>query len=182
MQRRPEAYHRKVLAGPSAATANVASIHDRVVFKQEGLDQRLQYDRFPRKSLDGPLLRRTRPRWRRSPRREPRTWRLCRPAIRSQAARGADRVQVQMRRDGNAWGIPLAITKAVTMVAGSEQLEIAYLIENLPAGRTAALRHRVQLCWAARRCRRSFLQRSRGKSPGTARATARSAARPRTWR
>ena len=51
MQRVPEAYHRKVLAGPSTDGEEVASIHDRVVFKQEGLDQRLQYDRYPRKSL-----------------------------------------------------------------------------------------------------------------------------------
>ncbi len=50
LARRPEAYHRKVLAGPSNHEG-VASIHDRVVFKQEGLDQRLQYDHAPRKSL-----------------------------------------------------------------------------------------------------------------------------------
>ena len=46
--------------------------------------------------------------------------------------RGSDRVQVQMRRDGNAWGIPITITKAVTMVAGSNRLLLTYLLENLP--------------------------------------------------
>src|SRR5690606_32958224 len=51
LQRRPESYHRKVLAGPNAGGDQVASIHDRVVFKQADLDQRLQYDRFARKSL-----------------------------------------------------------------------------------------------------------------------------------
>ena len=51
MQRRPESYHRKVLHGPSNDGENVASIHDRVVFKQANLDQRLQYDAFARKSL-----------------------------------------------------------------------------------------------------------------------------------
>ena len=51
LQRRPESYHRKVLAGPSVDGDDVASIHDRVVFKQADLDQRLQYDRFARKSL-----------------------------------------------------------------------------------------------------------------------------------
>ena len=45
LARRPEAYHRKVLAGASGGNGQVASIHDRVVFKQAGLDQRLQYDR-----------------------------------------------------------------------------------------------------------------------------------------
>src|SRR5690606_22523678 len=44
LSRRREAYHEKVLRGPQAPGAEVASIHDRVVFKQEGLDRRLQYD------------------------------------------------------------------------------------------------------------------------------------------
>ncbi len=43
LTRRPEAYHRKVLAGPSENNG-LASIHDRVVFKQSGLDQKLIYD------------------------------------------------------------------------------------------------------------------------------------------
>ena len=51
LARRPEAYHRKMLAGANNGNGQVASIHDRVVFKQAGLDQRLQYDRWPRKSL-----------------------------------------------------------------------------------------------------------------------------------
>ncbi|MFO1064626.1 MAG: alpha-amylase/4-alpha-glucanotransferase domain-containing protein [Pirellulales bacterium] len=51
LQRRPESYHRKVLRGAAGASSDVASIHDRIVFKQEGLDKRLQYDRFPRKSF-----------------------------------------------------------------------------------------------------------------------------------
>ncbi|QDV69460.1 Alpha-amylase 1 [Rosistilla carotiformis] len=135
MQRKPEPYHRKVLSGASGEGDSVASIHDRVVFKQAGLDQMLQYDRYPRKSLmdhfwdDDATL----------------------DAVRSGDAiergdfvdlgyeaklrRAADRIQVQMRRDGNAWGIPLSITKAVTMSVGSETLEIAYLIEDLPKDR-----------------------------------------------
>src|SRR5690606_1667194 len=51
LARRPEAYHEKVLAGNKAGSDKVASIHDRVVFKQEGLDQRIQYDNQLRKSL-----------------------------------------------------------------------------------------------------------------------------------
>ena len=41
-----------------------------------------------------------------------------------------------MVRQGNAWGVPLKITKGVTLEAGSPVLEIAYLIEGLPSGRT----------------------------------------------
>ena len=50
-QRRPESYHQKVLSGPSADGEDVASIHDRVVFKQADLDKHLHYDQFARKSL-----------------------------------------------------------------------------------------------------------------------------------
>ena len=46
--------------------------------------------------------------------------------------RGSDRVQVQMQRDGNAWGIPITLTKAVTLIAGSDKMEVTYLLENLP--------------------------------------------------
>jgi alpha-amylase len=49
--------------------------------------------------------------------------------------RGSDRVQVQMRRDGNAWGIPVTVTKAITLVAGSNRLSVTYLLENLPPGK-----------------------------------------------
>lgn len=134
MQRRPEAYHRKVLAGPSHSEGDVASIHDRVVFKQAGLDQLLQYDQFPRKSLmdhfyDEHMNLQTVRRGEAIERGD-----FLDLPFEAKLRRAADRVQLQMHRNGNAWGIPLSITKAVTMLAGSDQLEIAYLIENLPPG------------------------------------------------
>ena len=132
LQRRPEHYHQKVLNGPSNADEDVASIHDRVVFKQENLDQRLHYDKYPRKSLmdhfyddqatldsvaTGQAMERGD---------------FVDLPYETKLRRGSDRVQVQMRRDGNAWGIPITITKAVTMVAGSNRLLLTYLLENLP--------------------------------------------------
>ena len=51
LSRQPEAYHRKVLAGANQQNGQCASIHDRVVFKQADLDQRIQYDKYPRKGL-----------------------------------------------------------------------------------------------------------------------------------
>lgn len=135
LQRRPEAYHRKVLAGPGVGDGDVASIHDRIVFKQEGLDQRVQYDRFPRKSLvdhffdneatlasvmSGESIERGD---------------FVDLPFEAKLRRGGDRVQTQMRRDGNAWGIPITITKAVTINAASDQLAVTYLLENLPPGR-----------------------------------------------
>ncbi len=106
-----------------------------MVFKQEGLEQRLQYDSFKRNSLidhfydlDANLEQ----------------------IVAGQAMehgdfasgryiakvrRNPDRVQIQMIRDGNAWGIPLTIKKGITLAEGDAQLQIAYLIEGLPAGR-----------------------------------------------
>lgn len=135
MQRRPEAYHRKVLNGPSQDGSHVASIHDRVVFKQQGLDQRLQYDRFPRKSLmDHFYDEQTGLQAVSRGDAEERGDFVALP-FEAKLRRAADRVQLQMRRDGNAWGIPLTITKAVTLAAGADALEIAYLLEDLPPGR-----------------------------------------------
>ncbi len=135
MQRRPEAYHRKVIAGPSVAGGDVASIHDRVVFKQAGLEKQLGYDRFARKSMMDHFYDND----------------VTLEAIVSGQAhergdfvdlpfdakirRGGDRVQLQMRRDGNAWGHPITITKAITIVGGSSELKITYLLENLPRDR-----------------------------------------------
>ncbi|MEO1524714.1 MAG: alpha-amylase/4-alpha-glucanotransferase domain-containing protein [Planctomycetota bacterium] len=135
LQRRPESYHQKVLAGPSSDEDDVASIHDRVVFKQEGLDQRLQYDRFPRKSLmdhfyDNDATLEAVSRGEAIERGD-----FVALPFETKLRRSSDRVQVQMRREGNAWGIPIVLTKAVTLVAGSDTLEITYQLENLPQDR-----------------------------------------------
>ena len=135
LQRRPESYHRKVLSGPNKDGHDGASIHDRVVFKQENLDQRLHYDAFARKSLmdhfydnetsldavaTGQAMERGD---------------FVELPYETKLRRGSDRVQVQMRRDGNAWGVPITITKAVTMVAGSNRLLFTYLLEQLPVNK-----------------------------------------------
>jgi len=130
--RRAEAYHRKVLAGPNTGGDSVSSIHDRVVFKQAGLDQRLQYDLQERKSLidhfydnettlasvrEGAAMERGD---------------FASGAYETKIRRNPDRIQTQLVRDGNAWGIPIRITKGVTLAAGDSQLQIAYLLEGLP--------------------------------------------------
>lgn len=136
LARRPEAYHRKVVAGADAHQHDCASIHDRVVFKQEGLDRQLQYDKHPRKSLidhfydndvsidavrSGEAMERG-----------DFVWGLYEARV----GRKPERVQARLVRQGNAWGIPLRITKGVTAEAGSSTLKIAYLIEDIPRGET----------------------------------------------
>ncbi len=132
MQRRPEAYHRKVLAGPSHASESVASIHDRVVFKQADLDKRIGYDRFPRKSMMDHFLDNDANLQAVMSASAPERGDFVDLPFEAKIRRGADRVQLQMRRDGNAWGHPITITKALTLVAAEESLHVTYLLENLP--------------------------------------------------
>lgn len=135
LARRPEPYHRKILAGAQGGNGPVASIHERIVFKQEGLDQRLQYDRHPRKSLidlfydneaglecvaSGEAAQRGD---------------FANSMYEARVRRNPDRAQVQMFRSGTVFGQPVTITKAITLSAGSSMLEIAYLLEGLPNGR-----------------------------------------------
>jgi 4-alpha-glucanotransferase len=135
LQRRPESYHRKVLRGNAQPEGEVASIHDRIVFKQDGLDQKLQYDSYPRKSFlehffDNDIAAESVAAGTAMERGD-----FVAQPFEAKLRRAASKVQLQLCRDGNAWGIPLRMTKAVTMVAGSPLLSIAYLIEGLPRDR-----------------------------------------------
>ncbi len=135
IQRRPEAYHRKVLQGNEQPEGEVSSIHDLVVFKQAGLEQRLQYDKFPRKSFlehffdndvsmdavaSGEAMERGD---------------FVAQPFEAKLRRAASKVQLQLSRDGNAWGIPIRMTKAITLEAGSPLIQVAYLLEGLPRDR-----------------------------------------------
>ncbi|PQO30177.1 alpha-amylase/4-alpha-glucanotransferase domain-containing protein [Blastopirellula marina] len=132
LTRRPEAYHRKVLAGPSTGGGEVASIHDRVVFKQEGLDERLQYDSYARKSLVDHFFDNDVPSQAVANGEAQERGDFVGGVYDAKIRRNPDRIQIQMSREGNAWGVPLKITKGVTLTAGSSTLEIAYLIEGVP--------------------------------------------------
>ncbi|PYU27881.1 MAG: hypothetical protein DMG32_04550 [Acidobacteria bacterium] len=51
MQRRPEAYHRRLREASAGAGGQVASIHDQVRSKEDGLERFLRYDRWPRNAF-----------------------------------------------------------------------------------------------------------------------------------
>jgi alpha-amylase len=132
LTRREEAYHEAVRGGEKDAASDVASIHDRVVFKQAGLDQRLQYDRHRRKSLIDHFY--------------PNDVSLGAVAYgdyqelgdfvtgpyEAKLRRNPDRMQVQLTRDANVAGMPVRITKGLTLEAGGQSLEIGYRLEGLP--------------------------------------------------
>jgi alpha-amylase len=131
LARRPEAYHCKVLAGADGRN-DVAGVSDRVIFKQEGLDGRLQYDAHPRKSLLDHFY-------------DPQTtlgavargeanelggfpWRPYEARLR----RNPRRMQLQLVGQGHVDELLVRITKSVTLQAGSSTLEITYQLDGLP--------------------------------------------------
>ena len=135
IQRRPESYHQKVLGRAGKSSDEVSSIHDMVVCKQEDLDQRIQYDAFPRKSFlehffdnDATLTDTA------SGAAHERGDFVAQP-FEAKLRRSPSSVQLQLSREGNAWGIPIRLTKALTIEAGSPLIQIAYQIEGLPRDR-----------------------------------------------
>ncbi len=134
LTRREEAYHEAVRAGESASSLDVASIHDRVVFKQPGLDQRLQFDRHRRKSLvdhfypaDTPLEAVVHGDYQE-------LGDFVTGPFEARLRRNPRRMQVQLTRDGHVGDRAVRITKGLTLESGGQTLEIAYLLEGLPPG------------------------------------------------
>jgi 4-alpha-glucanotransferase len=134
LARRPEAYHQKVLAGDHQGNGHVASIHDRVVFKQPDLDKRLQYDDHLRKSLVDLFYDNDATLESVSSGKAMQRGDFLGGAYEARIRRNPDRIQVQLLRDGNVNGTPIRITKGLTLDAGSSTLQVAYLLENLPQG------------------------------------------------
>ncbi len=137
LDRRPEAYH-GAIAAASGSNGNrydgPPSILDRVVLKQEGLDQLLVYDRHPRKALVDHLL---------PPDATLQDLKTCRDVergdfatgtYRSRLQRGPDRVALIMERPGVADGHPIQIRKTITLEAGSGILDVHYVLDELPVG------------------------------------------------
>jgi alpha-amylase len=131
LDRRPEAYHEQVLAGPGVARS-VVDASQLAKFKQEGLERMVRYDTSRRKSLidhfwdvgvdaaavvEGTSLERGD---------------FASGVYEASIRRNPGRIQVLLSRTGNAWGIPFSLSKAITLEAGSRSLEIAYKLEGLP--------------------------------------------------
>ncbi len=132
LTRRPEAYHRKVLAGPMTEQNKVESIHDGVVFKQEGLDQHVQYDRYPRKSLidhfyDDDATLSAVIRGDAAERGD-----FLEAAYTTRVRRDDHRTQVLMSRTGTVHGANVQLTKGITLHEGESTVRIGYLLEGLP--------------------------------------------------
>ena len=137
LARRPEAYHEKVLSGPTNNQDNVASIHDRVIFKQEGLDQLLQYDSYLRKSLVDHFY-------------TPEVTlqdmmagtaqelggfvdQFYRAETDQRQVSGGDTcVAVVLQRQSQVHEHEITITKRISLSEGATDLDVDYLVEGLP--------------------------------------------------
>ena len=132
LTRRPEAYHKKVAAGVHSNEDDCASIHDRIVFKQEGLEKRLQYDVYQRKSFIDLFF---------APETDLQKFADMRDVLQGNFYNGSwetvirrnpGRIQVKMTRQGIACGHTIKITKGISLNEGSSTVEAAYMLENLP--------------------------------------------------
>ena len=131
MSRRQESYHgliHRAAADPDTVDVN----GNRVVFKQEGLERQIQYDWYPRKSLIDLFYDAD----------------ASFDAVRfghvgqhgsfvdgdyeSVIRKKPGRIQILLTCDGTAYGVPVRIQKGITLSTGSNELEIAYRLENLP--------------------------------------------------
>ena len=136
LTRREEAYHEKVRAGANPDDSGVASIHDRVVFKQENLDQRIQVDTYPRNSMvdhffscDSDIESVVQGRVQE-------LGDFVQGEFESRLRRNPERIQAQLTRAGRVGSHQVRLTKGLTLEAGASTLEIAYLLEGLPQDET----------------------------------------------
>lgn len=135
MTRRPELYHDKVRSGAAAQHDGCASIHERIVCKQPGLESQIRYDTYPRKSLIDLFY---------SPETTLEQVMQGNAVLWNDTLAGEytatihsnpERVRIVMSREAQILDHAVRITKAVLLRAGSPTLEIAYRLENLPADR-----------------------------------------------
>ena len=134
IQRRAESYHQKVLKGQNTNTDDTASIHDRVVFKQDNLDQHLGYDLRLRKMLVDHFWDEHETLANVAGAKSLDRGDFSEGVYQATIRRNPDRIQVMLTRDGNVWGVPLKITKGITMSPQSDQIEIAYQLDGIPEG------------------------------------------------
>jgi 4-alpha-glucanotransferase len=143
LDRRPEVYHAAIVAAAAKRShGDDNSEHGdggettvgRITIKEEGLENRLVYDRYPRKalvdhfytsdvSLDDLIACR-----------ETELGDFVLGTYLAKAQRDADRVAVVMERPGLAAGHSIRLKKTIDLVAGKSGLSVHYELDELPAG------------------------------------------------
>lgn len=133
LARRPESYHRQVQLGPSSDRDDVASIHDQVIFKQEGLNERLGYDNWPRRAFVDHFFAADVSAEDVASGRAEEKGDFLRASYEVKLRRSEGRVQVLLSRDGTVAGRSIRLTKGISLNSNETTLEIGYYLENVPA-------------------------------------------------
>lgn len=133
LTRRPEAYHRLLLAQNSNQTGEFGAIHNRVVLKQEGLDQRLTYDWYPRKSLVDHFYAVDADLESVAAGQVAELGDFVQGKYRSTVSETGDQVMLLLVRQGTAEGHVVGVSKKVTITSGQNGLSVRYRLD-LPRG------------------------------------------------
>jgi 4-alpha-glucanotransferase len=151
LDRRPEAYHQKILDHGRRAVAEqsgeIASILEFVKFKQPDLDKKIAYDSWRRKSLVDHFLRPelTADEFRRG---EGLIGDFAAGAYEASVRRGTSRVAVEMRRRGNMADLQGEVRKVVVVTADRpNELVIQYQLSDFP--KQVPLHFAIELNFAA---------------------------------
>lgn len=138
LNRRPEAYHERIRAcahqGMSTEHGGGVDPNGGIHFKQPDLDQKLQYDDWPRKSLVDHFLQ---PGLSHEGFRQGygRLGDFTEGVYHAVLRRAEDHVEAKLWRDGQLGPYGVRVTKTVTLNAASgSTLIVRYELENLPAG------------------------------------------------
>jgi alpha-amylase len=134
LDRRPEPYHGAIAAAAGRVQDGPAVTPDRVIFKHEGLDRLLVYDRYPRKALvdhflsDGVTLDDL------VAGRDVERGDFVQGAYLATVQRSSGRVGLTMERAGRADGQTVRVRKSIELSAGSPALDVVYTLDDLPEG------------------------------------------------
>jgi len=148
LSRRPEAYHKTILrhAQGGGQGQGAQSIHDRVVFKQAGLDRLLHYDPYLRKSLIDHFYEPGQKLEDLTALKETELGDFVTGVYDCRVDRNASDMRATFRRSGQGAGAPVRIQKIVLLAPAADTLDINYRLENLPKDR--ALRFAVEFNFA----------------------------------
>jgi alpha-amylase len=130
--RRPEAYHQKILEKIQRRNDPNFDPQGRIVCKQEGLERRVQYDWYARKSLVDLFYDFDTNFEAVQQGRVGQHGNFVQTEYDAVVRRKAGRIQILLSQESTAYGMPVRIDKGITLSEGSSVIEISYRLSQLP--------------------------------------------------
>jgi len=167
LSRRPEVYHESILRFVKGENHKAGpGIPDRIIFKQEGLENKLVYDPYLRKSLVDHFF-------------EPNV--TLEAIVAGKAKELGDfvnsgyeyhlgqednGVHLRLLRGGKVDGVAVRVSKEIRLQAGADALEIRYVLENLPRERRLHFAVEFNFAGMAAGADDRYFHHERGKRAG----------------